>query len=147
VKLSDTYALRSAYSASHGVAYWNAIFQKEETVDWAAAKKCCDEYRRIRRFFPCDFYNHGSAGMDPTAWAIWQYHDPETDEGVVLAFRRSQSPSDRAVVALRGIPAGATIKTENLDTGEKTAVAADALALHLPERRSSTVLLYRIARR
>ncbi len=144
VKLSDTYSLRSAYSASHGVAYWNAIFQKEEAVDWTAARKCCDEYRRIRRFFPCDFYTHGSAGMDPTAWAIWQYHDPETGKGVVLAFRRSQSPSDRAIVALRGIPAGATIETENLDTGEKTAVAADALALHLSERRSSTVLLYRI---
>ena len=147
VKLSDTYALRSAYSASHGVAYWNAIFQKEEAVDWAAAKKCCDEYRRIRRFLPCDFHNLGSAGIDPTAWAIWQYHDPGTGEGVVLAFRRSQSPSDKAVVALRGIPSNAKIETENLDTGEKAAVAAGALALHLPERRSSTVLLYRMARR
>ena len=114
-------------------------------VDWATARKCCDEYRRIRRFFPCDFHNLGSAGMDPTAWAIWQYHDPEAGEGVVLAFRRSQSPSDRAVVALHGIPAGATIETENLDTGEKAVVAANALALHLAERRSSTVMLYRIA--
>ena len=67
--------------------------------------------------------------------------------GVVIAFRRSQSPSDNAFIALRGIPAGATIETENLDTGEKTAVAADALALHLPERCSSTILLYRKARR
>ena len=63
VKLSDVYSLRSAYSASHGVAYWNAIFQMEEKVDWAAAKKCCDEYLRIRKYFPCDFYNHGSVGL------------------------------------------------------------------------------------
>lgn len=146
VKLCDVYSLRSAYSASHGVAYWSAVFQKEEDVDWAVAEKCCDEFRRIRRFFPCDFYNLGSAGMDPTTWAIWQYHDPDTDEGVVLAFRRAQSPSDRATVALRGIPSGAAVEIENLDTGEKGAVAADALALRIPERRSSIVLLYRVLR-
>ena len=146
VKLSDVYSLRSAYSASHGVAYWNAIFQKEEDVDWAAAKKCCDEYRRIRRFFPCDFHNLGSASMDPTAWAIWQYHDPDAGEGVVLAFRRAQSPSDRVVVALKGLPAGATIETENLDTGDTATTAADTLTISLPEPRSSTVLLYRLAR-
>ena len=143
VKLSDAYALRSAYSASHGVAYWNAIFQDEKAVDWAAAKKCCDEYRRIRHFFPCDFYNHGSATLDPTAWAIWQYHDPEAGEGVVLAFRRAESPSSRASVALRGIPPGAKIDVENLDSGEKATVAADALEITLPERRTSTVLIYR----
>ena len=143
VKLSDAYSLRSAYSASHGVAYWNAIFQKEEKVDWAAAKRCCDEYRRIRKYFPRDFYNHGSAGLDPTAWAIWQYNDPEKGEGVVLAFRRAQSPSSRATISLKGLPKGATVEVENLDTGTKSTVAGE-LEIVLPDRRSSTVILYRI---
>ena len=142
-KLSDVYSLRSAYSSSHGVAYWNAIFQKEELVDWAAAKKCCDEYRRIRRFFPCDFYNHGSAGLDPAAWAIWQYHDPKKGEGVVLAFRRSASPSERASISLKGLPAGAAVEVENLDTGERSVVRGE-LGIALAERRSSTVLVYRV---
>ena len=142
-KLSDAYTLRSAYSSSHGVAYWNAIFQKEEKVDWAAAKKCCDEYRRIRKYFPCDFYNHGSATIDPTAWAIWQYNDPEKNEGVVLAFRRAQSPSSRVSIPLKGLPKGAMVEVENLDTGAKSTVAGD-LEVNLPVRRSSTVLLYRV---
>ena len=140
-KLSDAYTLRSAYSSSHGVAYWNAIFQKEEKVDWAAAKKCCDEYRRIRKYFPCDFHNHGSATIDPTAWAIWQYNDPEKGEGVVLAFRRAQSPSSRATIQLNGLPKGAIVEAENLDTGTKSTVTGE-LEIILPERRSSTVLLY-----
>ena len=143
VKLSDAYSLRSAYSASHGVAYWNAIFQKEEKVDWAAAKKCCDEYRRIRKYFPCDFYNHGSAGLDPTAWAIWQYNDPGKKEGVVLAFRRAQSPSSRATVSLKGLPNGAELEVENLDTGAKSIVTGE-LEIVLPDRRSSTALLYHV---
>ncbi len=144
VKLSDVYSLRSAYSSSHGVSYWNAIFQEEDKVDWAAAKKCCDEYRRIRKYFPCDFYNHGSAGMDPTAWAIWQYHDPEKGEGVVLAFRRERSPSAQATLALKGVPAGATVSVENLDTGAKETLRADALPLCLPQPRSSLVVTYRL---
>ena len=146
VKLSDVYSLRSAYSSSHGVAYWNAIFQKEEAVDWAAAKKCCDEYRRIRRFFPCDFHNHGSATADPTAWAIWQYHDPESGEGVVIAFRRAGSPSATASIVFKGLPEGATVETENLDTGAKATLGGE-LEIVLPERRSSTVILYQLERR
>ena len=112
-------------------------------MDWAAAKKCCDEYRRIREYFPCDFYNHGSAGLDPTAWAIWQYNDPEKKEGVVLAFRRAQSPSSRATISLKGLPKDATVEVENLDTGAKSTVAGD-LEIALPDRRSSTVLHYHV---
>ena len=142
-KLSDVYSLRSAYSSSHGVAYWNTVFQKEADVDWAAAKKCCDEYRRIRRYFPCDFYNLGSAGLDDTAWAIWQYHDSGSNEGVVLAFRRAASPSDTVKVTLKGLPADAKVEFENLDTAKKS-VASGELGISLSEKRSSTVVLYRV---
>ena len=145
VKLSDEYSLRSAYSSSHGVAYWNAVFQDEAKVDWAAAKKCCNEYRRIRKYFPCDFYNHGSAGLDDTAWAIWQYHDPVANEGVVMAFRRAASPSDRVAIQLRGLSPSSSVEVENLDTRVKTSVRGD-LEIVLPKRRTSTVLLYRAVR-
>ncbi len=141
-KRGDLYSLRSAYSASFGAMYWNAIFQDEKKVDWAAAKKCNEEYPRIRRYFPCDFYNHGSANFDPTAWAIWQYHDPETKSGIVMAFRRTESPCDRASVSLKGLTPGAKITTENLDTGT-CGESAGELELVLPERRSSVIILYR----
>ena len=140
-KLSDLYSLRSAYSASYGVAYWNAIFQDEAKVDWAAAKKSHDEYLKIRRFFSRDFYNHGSVTLDAGAWAIWQYHDPEANEGVVLAFRRAGSSCDRASVALKGLPKGCRVETENLDSGLK-GECDGTLAVELPERRSSTVVVY-----
>ena len=141
-KLSDAYSLRSAYSSSHGVAYWNAVFQEESKVDWEAAKKCRDEYLRIRRFFPCDFHNLGSAVLDLAAWAVWQYHDPESGEGVVLAFRRSESPCDRARFRLKGLPPNVKVSTENLDSGEK-GVCDGELEVVLPQKRSSTVILYR----
>ena len=144
-KLSDLYSLRSSYSSSYGVAYWNAVFQDENKVDWTAAKKVCDEYVRIRHFFSRDFHNHGSTGCDPDAWAVWQYHDPVTGEGVVLAFRRAASPCDRVQVSLKGVPQGATVVTENLDTGAKADVQG-AIGICLKDRRSSAVILYRTRR-
>ena len=142
-KLSDLYALRSAYSSSYGVAYWNAIFQDEAKVDWAAAKKVCDEYLRIRKYFSRDFHNHGSTSADPSAWALWQYHNPETKAGVVLAFRRAESPCDRVQVPLKGLPAGAQVIAENLDTGAKSDVKGD-LEIMLKDRRSSAVIAYKV---
>jgi len=144
-KLSDLYSLRSSYSSSYGVAYWNAIFQDEAKVDWSAAKKSHDEYRRIRRFFSRDFYNHGSVALDDGAWAIWQYHDPETNEGIVMAFRRAGSSCDRAKVELKGLPRGAGVIAENLDTGVTSSVS-DELEIVLEKRRSSTIVAYRLVR-
>lgn len=140
-KVSDLYSLRSAYSSSLGVAYWNAVFQDEKKVDWAAAKKSHDEYLRIRRYFPCDFYNHGSARFDPAGWAVWQYHDPASRSGIVMAFRRAESPCDRAQVALKGLPADCRFSLENLDTGAVSESGTN-LEIVLPARRSSVVYVY-----
>ena len=61
----------------------------------------------------------------------------------MLAFRRAESPSSRVSVPLKGLPKCAKVEVENLDTGAKSAVTGD-LEIDLPDRRSSTVLLYRI---
>lgn len=140
-KRSDLYSLRSSYASSYGVAYWNGVRQEEDKVDWEAAKKSHDEYLRIRDFFSFDFYNHGSSTMDTSAWAIWQYHDSETGKGVVLAFRRAEASCDRAVVNLKGICADARIRYEEIDS-DSFRESDRNLEIVLPERRSSTIIIY-----
>ena len=66
----------------------------------------------------------------------------EQQEGVVLAFRRAESPSSRAAISLKGVPKGTVVEVENLDTGAKSTMTGE-LEISLPERHSSTVLLYR----
>ena len=61
----------------------------------------------------------------------------------MLAFRRAESPSGRVSFPLKGLPTGAAVEVENLDTGVKSTVTGD-LEIALPARRSSTVLLYRV---
>ncbi len=143
IKLSDLYSLRSSYSSSMGCGYWQSVHHSEDSIDWQAAKRSHDEFLRIRRFFPCDFYNLGSAVLDSTAWAAWQYYDPESKEGVVIAFRRADSPSDSARFRLKGLQTGALVSIEDLGDG-KSSVCGDEIEITLPDKRSSTVIMYKV---
>lgn len=98
----DTYAIRSSYSSSWGTACYNAVFQEMNEDDFIWLKKTVDEYRSIRQYFSCDFYNHGSKEFDESSWAIWQYHDNETQSGIVMAFRRCEAPFNSVKIDLKG---------------------------------------------
>lgn len=137
---ADTYAARSSFSSSWGGAFYNAVFQSMDEADFEWAKKIVDEYRRIRKYFHCNFYNHGSEVYDKTSWAIWQYHDDETDSGIVMAFRRCDSPFDCVKIDLRGLSGGEYTFT-GLDSGDSF-VTFGELEISLPEKRSCTVFEY-----
>ena len=137
----DTYAIRSSYASSWGGAFYNAVFQSMDESDFAWAKRITDEYRSIRRYFSCDFYSHGSSTFDPTSWAIFQYHDPASDSGIVMAFRRSRSPFASVDIALAGLVDGGEYRTVNLNDGSESSFS-DSLTITLAEKRSSVILRY-----
>ena len=91
-----------------------------------------------------DFYNHGSSCFDPTAWAIWQYHDSEEQSGIVMAFRREESPFDCVKIDLKGILKGKAYEVTNLDNGTAKRIT-DTLEITLPEKRTSIIFKYKKA--
>ena len=139
----DTYTTRSAYSTSWGAAFYNAVFQTMEEGDFAWAKKVTDDYIAIRRYFSCDFYNHGTSVLDESAWAIFQYHDADAGEGIVMAFRRAKSPFATADITLGGIPEGVAIECFDMDSGESFASTRD-LAVTIQTKRTSCLLKYKV---
>ncbi len=140
---NDTYAIRSSYSSSWGGAFYNAIFQSMNEDDFKWAKEVTDEYRKIRKYFSMDFYNHGSSTFDETAWAIWQYHDPDTQSGIVMAFRRCESPFEHINIKLKGIDENKTYIYQNLDSG-LLIEGSDTLSVTLPQKRSCTIIEYKL---
>lgn len=140
---NDTYAIRSSYSSSWGGAFYNAIFQSMNEEDFKWAKNITDEYRRIRKYFDKDFYNHGSSSFDDTAWTIWQYHDSETQSGIVMAFRRCESPFEQVSINLIGLDENKTYIYQNLDSGLLTE-GADELWINLLQKRSCTIIEYKL---
>jgi len=145
---NDDYNVRSSYSSSWGCACYNAIFQEMEHKDFLWLKKVTDEYRRIRRYFSCDFYDHGSKVYDLTSWAVWQYHDAQSGSGIVMAFRRDNSPFDRVKITLKGVDFGAAVEFESLNDGTRNTVVAGNtdgdIEIVLPEKKSSIIYEYKI---
>ncbi len=139
---NDTYAIRSSYSASWGGAFYNAVFQEMDEGDMAWVKQITEEYRRIRHYFSMDFYNHGSAVFDVTSWAVWQYHDPDTQSGILMAFRRSESPFDTVGISLRGLSEGKQYRFTSLDDGAAFDGGAQ-MQIVLKEKRSCVIFEYK----
>ena len=136
----DDYTARSAYAASYGAAYYNAIFQAFSEEDLAWAKKSADEFRSLRRYFSKDFYNHGSSVFDETAWAVFRYEDPADASGVILAFRREKSPFDRMRVTVCGIP-GALYRYTDTDAGTVYR-GGGSVEIVIAKKRGSCVIRY-----
>ena len=100
-----------------------------------------DEYRKIRKYFSKDFYSLGADIYDTTSWTIWQYHDKESGSGIVMAFRRSDSPFDNVTVELNGLSDGQEYSYHNFDTSE-TFVSNNKISIKLSEKRSSVIIEY-----
>ena len=139
----DIYAARSSYSASWGCCCYNAIFQEMSEPDFSLLKIVVDEYRRLQKYFSCDFYNHGSEKFDDTSWAIWQYHDGTTDSGIVMAFRRSNSPFDKVNVQLKGL-SEKNYTFNNIDDNSSFQSSSN-IEIRLPQKRSCLILEYKEA--
>ena len=146
LKLKDLYSLRSSYAPSWGTGMWGAGAMTMDESDFETLRKALADYRRIERFLTCDVYNLASASADPTAWAAWHYRDESADAGVVMAFRRSASPSPTATFRLLQLK-GAAYVFESLDGDSRHDVSGKSLReigfdLTLPLPRTSVIYVY-----
>jgi hypothetical protein len=104
----------------------------------------------LRPLFAGDFYPLTPGSADPTAWLAYQLLVPETGEGAVVAFRRSESPVASASFQLRDLPDG-VYELEDADEGGSWEMTGEelrtrGLPLSMPEPRSSRIVFYRKAR-
>ncbi len=130
------YKIRSAYSASFGGAFYNAYFQEMTDSELDSVSEILEEYKSIRKYFSKNFYNLGSDKLDMTSWTVWRFHDDEKDEGIVMAFRRENSPFDKFIVEF-----DKEYSIKNLDTGiSKNTSKLDVV---LNEKRSSVIFAYK----
>lgn len=143
---NDNYAVRSTFSSAWGGAFWNGGTQtlEGEELDWAAA--ITQEYRMLQPYFSCDYYSLASKGYDKSSWVVWQYDRPEENDGIILAFRRAESPCVTMTFQLDTAIPGMRYTVTDKDTGESRTLTADefgALTITIPEKRMSRVLLYK----
>ncbi|MCQ2430828.1 MAG: alpha-galactosidase [Clostridia bacterium] len=149
--LGDTYSWRSAYANGMCVRTWEhcdpefSVGASGEPLDWA--KRYFDEYQSIRHYFGKDYYQLMPLSRENTSWCASQYHDPQTQTGIILAFRRAACPFDRATFRLGGLRQYSRYKFTNRDTGETfTALGCELTkngnAFVIPEKRQAVLWTY-----
>jgi alpha-galactosidase len=87
-----------------------------------------DLHRRARPFFRGDFYPLLEHVHSNRAWGAVQYHRPDLGEGVVLAFRRKNSPFVSADFRLHALEPDAAYEVTDTDTRRKRRVTGRELA-------------------
>lgn len=55
-------------------------------------KKAIQEAKRMRKYYFGNFYPVSKVNVDTASWCVTQYHRPIEKDGMVIAFRRNESP-------------------------------------------------------
>jgi len=108
------YLFRSGFNA--GIAFAEDVRPGEYPRD--LLKQGIAEGKRIRKYFYGDFYPLVESGADPRGWCVMQYHRPEENDGMVMAFRRHESPYTTCECLLRGIDPGSEYRVTMYRTYE-----------------------------
>ena len=115
--------------------------------DVARGKKLLGRYLEVRHLLIGAWYPLLPYSRDRSQWMAVQYHRPDLGEGMVLAFRRPESPNHSVRVALHGLAPGAVYELSYDSTGKKVQASGNDLQsemiLTLPRKRSSELIHYR----
>jgi len=112
-------------------------------------KQAIAEAKRIRKYFFGNFYPLTPVTSSPGDWCVMQYHRPKEADGMVLAFRRHESPSPELACELHGIDAGACYevgRSRTCRSRDSETVAGGAigrLTLRIDDRPGSLLVEYR----
>ncbi|KPJ62130.1 hypothetical protein AMK68_05285 [candidate division KD3-62 bacterium DG_56] len=141
----DDYSFHSALASSLCVG-WIA---DAPDLDVQRAKKLLDRYREVRHLLIGAWYPLLPYSRGLNDWIASQYHRSDLDEGMILVFRRPESPHRTADVSLHGLDADASYELSYESTGAKSrAKGADLMErfqLAVPEMHRSELILYRKA--
>ena len=147
--IGDAYRARSAYAPSLAAFFWGyeALDFIEGDEKNELIKKYYAEYKSIRPYLTCDYYPLVENSTCNTTWCAWQYNRPENGDGIILAFRRPESPMPKAEFELKGL-SGGSYEFTDADSGEKKTVSCDELKskgfeVDIGEKRSSRLIKYK----
>jgi len=102
-KGASPYLFRSGFNG--GIAFGEDVRPNDYPRD--LLKQGIAEGKRIRKYWFGNFYPLLEVTASPRDWCVLQYHRPEKNDGMVMAFRRHESPYGTCEIRLREIDSAA----------------------------------------
>ncbi len=140
----DPYDFRSGMGANFSAS----LTYYSDPAIWEPAVRLFSEYRSIRHLFHGDFYPLTLYSVSPEAWIAWQFHRSDLDEGMVQAFRRSDSDVSDIAFKLHGLTPEVQYSVMNFDAPGASRMTGRELmdkgiSVSINQARGSAVILYK----
>lgn len=139
------YLFRSGFNA--GIAFGEDVRPADYPSE--LLRQAIAEGKRLRKYYAGDFYPLSRINFDPQDWCVFQYNRPEQQDGMVLAFRRPESPYTAWRCDLREIDPAANYRMTVSRMYEPeppvtlTGAALRQLKIELDERPDAVVIEYK----
>ncbi len=105
-----------------------------DDVDQANVKEAASIFKKYRRLLNKDFYGLFKPPRALDEWDGWQFHDPETGEGLIYLFRGHDCKEENATINPKWIsPEGVHFNTLIGEIAEWKADGAD-IKVHMPDK-------------
>ena len=140
----DPYDFRSGM----GTNFSASLTYYSDPAIWEPAVRLFSEYRSIRHLFQGDFYPLTPYSVSSDVWVAWQCHRSDLKEGMVQAFRRSESNVSDTVFKLHGLSPEVQYEVTNFDAPGASRMTGRELmdkgiSVSINQARGSAVILYR----
>jgi len=117
--------------------------------DPALTQRMIDEYYSVRHLLIDAWYPLTLQSIAPDQWLASQYHRKDLEEGMVIAYRREQSPYRSLSAGLRWIDPGAmyVLKYHSYPENKPVMVKGSGLmedfTIEIPNKKASELIIYR----
>ncbi|MHB1460779.1 MAG: alpha-galactosidase [Armatimonadota bacterium] len=145
----EPYALRSQFSGALCLG-WDARQPQQGPypksgfrADWA--KRTMAECAQLSEYAKADFYPLTTYHTEEDQWVAWQFHRPETGDGIVICLRRPESQIVSLELSLHQMKPKQRyeLKVEGQRTSTVTGEQMEALRLSIETRPGSLLCRYR----
>ncbi|HZK63527.1 MAG TPA: glycoside hydrolase family 36 protein, partial [Puia sp.] len=130
----NTYSFRSDMSAGIQFSLFDSHGTEKDGISHVPAgypfgwhRKMMADFKRGRPYFYGDYYPLTNISVSAIDWTAYQLDRPDLKEGMVLVFKRQESPFTEARFILKGIDEKAEYQFENADSNKKISVDGKTL--------------------
>lgn len=136
---TDAYNFRSNYGYS--IQTPNVISKRNEQLPLT------QEFKSVQTYFMGDYYPLTECTFDQTGWFAYQMNRPDTENGIIFAFRRMREETDTITVRLSGLDPEATYRIVISDTGEEITATGEKLmesgfTIKIERKKDSRAIFY-----
>lgn len=133
-----------------GPAFGICVDVRRQDVDWDLYRKLVSQFRQVAELMLADYYPLTPWSIDDARWIAWQFHRPETGEGMVQAFRRGQNEEAVRSFYLNGLDPLAHYEITDIDAGIPVKMSGKdlmekGLAVEIKAKPCAALITYRKA--